>query len=175
MCFGFAYRRAITLSQKLWRWYYAERRDVCRRSVGTAIFVLRPTVRPAAARTSQQSSASFARGSTFAAGPRAEVSSRGRRTSHRTSDNQRAGSGLEQILGTEGGQIFSQGLDKGFVLPVPSQPGDMTNQSKGAGISDGKPAAGMGPGTGLVTKPGTIGQTNARPRTPFNPAAFGAK
>jgi hypothetical protein len=48
-----------------------------------------------------------------------------------------------------------------------SRPGDSNNIAKGKGISDDKPAAGPGPGTGRqAAKAGsTLGQTNAKPRS----------
>jgi hypothetical protein len=45
--------------------------------------------------------------------------------------------------------------------PLERPPGDNENESKGAGISGGFPNAGGGPGTGLTTTPGVLGQTPA--------------
>jgi hypothetical protein len=86
------------------------------------------------------------------------------------------GSEITSIL-AQGRQIFSEMGDvRPVVSPVASKPGDATNISKGAGITDGKPAAGMGRGDGRQpAKPGTtVGGHLAPPRSAFNPAQMGA-
>ncbi len=66
---------------------------------------------------------------------------------------------------SQAGQLFSQGGVGSPVVNAPIAPtGDSTNVISGGGMTSAGPAAGMGPGTGLVTKPGTIGQTKARQR-----------
>ncbi len=79
-----------------------------------------------------------------------------------------------------GGTIFSQGLTAGRVTEPGTNPstGDDTNISSNAkGKTSGFPDAGGGDGTGMTKgKQGTvIGQTKAKPRTPFNPALYGGK
>ncbi len=74
----------------------------------------------------------------------------------------------------QGGQSFSQGIGKQAVGPVPTPVGDMTNQSKGPGTASGFPSSGDGSGTGLVAKPGVIGQTKAKAR-PMTGGFLGSK
>jgi hypothetical protein len=71
----------------------------------------------------------------------------------------------------QGTQSFSQGIGLKPVLQAEPERGDNDENvsSNPGGRVSGFPDAGAGPGTGLTTKPGTIGQTKARPRTPFNP------
>jgi hypothetical protein len=62
----------------------------------------------------------------------------------------------------EGGQILSQGP---AIRPVVKAEPAPTGGSGNIGGTSGFPAAGSGPGTGLVTKFGIVGKTNARPRS----------
>jgi hypothetical protein len=87
-------------------------------------------------------------------------------TSQPTSDLQHGGSKLFM----QAGQILSQGLGRLPGGPIPARPGPGGNVAS-AGVPF--PAAGQGPGTGLTTKPGIVGDTLARPRTPFGQGGFG--
>jgi hypothetical protein len=79
-------------------------------------------------------------------------------------------------LFAQGGEIFSQGFGaKPVTAPAASEPGDNTNVSSNPkGLTSGFPDAGAGPGNGRqpAAAGSTIGQTKARPRTPFNPAYY---
>jgi hypothetical protein len=98
---------------------------------------------------------------TFSDPPAIPVSSPPPVTSKPTSDLGASGS---QII-SDAGQLGSQ-LGRKPVGPVQTPPGAATGNvsTNPAGMAGSTPPAGMGPGTGLITKPGIMGETLAPPR-----------